>query len=216
LSDRFTRQADLVPRDKLAPLTCTVIGVGAIGRQVALQLTAMGCRTLRLVDFDVVEPTNVTTQGYLAGDVGRHKVEATGQGCHEIEPMLDLTEIEDRFRPRHHDGEVVFCCVDSISARQAIWRSVGDRCRFWGDGRMRGEVVRVLAVADGQGREHYPTTLFSQAEAQQGACTAGGTLYVASIAAGLLLHQFARWLRGQPIDPDLIVNLLASELTLGA
>src|SRR3712207_8955727 len=39
-------------------------------------------------------------------------------------------------------GEAVFCCVDSISARSAIWRSVRGRCRFWADGRMLGEVIR--------------------------------------------------------------------------
>lgn len=41
-TDRFTRQADLVPRDQLQALTITVLGVGAIGRQVALQLAALG------------------------------------------------------------------------------------------------------------------------------------------------------------------------------
>jgi len=31
-SDRFSRQADLVPQAKLNDLTATVIGVGAVGR----------------------------------------------------------------------------------------------------------------------------------------------------------------------------------------
>ena len=33
--DRFTRQRDLVPADRLSCVATTVIGVGAIGRQVA-------------------------------------------------------------------------------------------------------------------------------------------------------------------------------------
>jgi hypothetical protein len=77
---------------------------------------------------------------------------------------------------------------------------------------MLGEVMRILCVTDRQGRDHYPTLLFEQSEAQTGACTARGTLYSASIAAGLMLHQFTRWLRRLPIDVDLSVNLLASEL----
>ena len=32
------------------------------------------------------------------------------------------------------------------------------------------------------------------------------------LAAGMMLHQFARWLRGQAIDRDVSLNLLASEL----
>src|SRR5262245_14722375 len=53
-TDRFTRQADLVPRDRLEGLTVTVIGVGAIGRQVAVQLASIGARRLQLIDFDTV------------------------------------------------------------------------------------------------------------------------------------------------------------------
>jgi molybdopterin-synthase adenylyltransferase len=69
-SSRFARQSNLVPRERLAELDVTVVGVGAIGRQVALQLAALGVAQLRLVDFDRVENTNVTTQGYFQENVG--------------------------------------------------------------------------------------------------------------------------------------------------
>ena len=67
---RFQRQTDLVPHQRLNALRLTVIGIGAIGRQVSLQLAAMGARSIQLIDFDVVEPTNVTTQAYMADDIG--------------------------------------------------------------------------------------------------------------------------------------------------
>jgi sulfur carrier protein ThiS adenylyltransferase len=133
-----------------------------------------------------------------------------------IDPSVAVSVVEDRFRPQVAVGDAVFCCVDSISARSAIWRSAGNRCRFWCDGRMLAEVMRVLTVADDQGRRHYPTTLFAQAEAQAGTCTARGTIYTAAIAAGLMAHQFTRWLRHFPVDCDLSVNLLASEFTVSA
>ena len=79
---------------------------------------------------------------------------------------------------------------------------------------MLGEVIRVLAVADEHGRDHYPSTLFPQADAQRGACTSRSTIYGANIAAGLMLHQFARWLRGQRVDRDTTFNLLGSELVV--
>ncbi len=62
---------------------------------------------------------------------------------------------------------------------------------------MLAEVIRLLVVVD---------------EAQPGRCTARSTIYTANIAAGLMLHQLARWLRGQPVDRDVSLNLLASEL----
>src|SRR5687768_10361302 len=87
--DRFSRQTDLVPQARLQSTTATVIGVGAIGRQVALQAAALGVRRLQLVDFDSVEPTNVTTQGYRDGDVGLTKVTATREAIREIDPTIE-------------------------------------------------------------------------------------------------------------------------------
>ena len=214
MSERFERQADLVPQKRLRELTASVIGVGAVGRQVAVQLAAIGVRQISLFDFDMVEPTNITTQGYRAGDVGSAKVESTAAALRQLDPDVEVRCIPDRFRTRHAMGEAVFCCVDSISARQAIWRAVAEQCGFWADGRILAETLRVLTVADGNGRKHYPTTLFDQSEAIAGRCTARSTIYAASITAGLMLHQFTRWLRGLPTDADLLLNLLAGEWTV--
>jgi molybdopterin-synthase adenylyltransferase len=211
LVDRFIRQAELVPQDRLSILSTTVIGVGAIGRQVALQLAALGARRIQLVDFDTVDRTNITTQGYGNRDVGQWKVQATAEVIRNIDGSIDLITIADRFRPQIDVGEAVFCCVDSIDSRAAIWRSVQDRCPFWGDGRMLGETIRILVASDLDSRNHYATTLFPQSQAYTGSCTSRGTWYTATIAAGWLVHQFTRWLRDLPPDRDLCLNLLASE-----
>jgi sulfur carrier protein ThiS adenylyltransferase len=211
-SNRFQRQDDLVPRDRLAEVCATVIGVGAIGRNVAVQLAAIGAPRIQLVDFDVVDATNVTTQGYSAGDIGMTKVLATLATIHQIDPTIQVETVEDRYRPQLDTGEAVFCCVDSIDSRAAIWRSAQKHCRFWCDGRMLAEVIRILTVADDQGRKHYPTTLFAEGQAQPGRCTARSTIYAATIAAGLMVHQFTRWLRTIPVDRDTSFNLLAGEL----
>ena len=210
--NRFTRQEELVPMDQLLDLKVTVIGVGAIGRQVALQLASIGLSHLQLIDFDLVELTNITTQGYLAEDVGKQKTAATKSAVEKICPEMMIEQIQDRFRSRHEIGEVIFCCVDSISTRAAIWRSVSNECRFFVDGRMLGEVIRILAVDGHDPDNYYASTLFNQSEAHVGRCTAQSTIYTANIAAGLMLHQFTRWLRKIPVDQDVSLNLLASEL----
>ena len=215
--NRFMRQQELIPRDRLEEvLPITVIGVGAIGRQVAIQLAAIGCRQLQLIDFDTVAATNMTTQGYLASDLGQLKVDATSAAIQQLDPSIQIDRIADRFRPTFAVGRVIFCCVDAIATRSAIWRTLRDRQDFWGDGRMLGETMRVLTVADLASREHYSNTLFPATEAQVGTCTNRSTIYTASIAAGLMLHQFSRWLRGLPVDADCTLNLLASELNVAA
>lgn len=213
---RFERQADLVPRDRLASRQATVIGVGAIGRQVALQLAALGVRRLQLFDFDRVEETNLTTQGYLRADLDRDKVDATADLIGQLDPTIVVERIPQRYRPQDEPGEAIFCCVDAITTRAAIWRFAGKRAEFWTDGRMLGEVLRILTAADDVSRNHYPTTLFAASEAQPGRCTARSTIYTANLAAGCMVHQFTRWLRGLPVDADLTLNLLASELTVAS
>jgi sulfur carrier protein ThiS adenylyltransferase len=76
---------------------------------------------------------------------------------------------------------------------------------------MLGEVIRVLAAVDPGDREHYSGTLFAQPDAQPGSCTSRSTIYAATIAAGLMVHQFTRWLREIPVERDVMVNLLAAE-----
>ena len=60
--ERYMRQKDIVPADRLAACKATIIGVGAIGRQVALQLTAMGIPWLQLIDYDTVDASNLASQ----------------------------------------------------------------------------------------------------------------------------------------------------------
>lgn len=183
--DRDLRQRALVPPERLAECRATVVGVGAIGRQVALQLAAIGIPQLQLIDHDTVEPVNLACQGFLEDDLGRAKVEATADLCHQINPMLDLETAVQRFRRSMEIGNVLFCCVDSIETRKLIWDAVKSRVQFFADGRMSAETIRVLAACDSRSREHYPTTLFAAGEAHPEPCTAKSTIYTANIAAGL-------------------------------
>jgi len=214
-NERYSRQQDIVPPDRLAACQATVVGVGAIGRQVALQLAAMGIPWLQLVDFDIVEESNLASQGYLDDELDRPKVEATADLCQQINHRLEVHEVQNRFRRSMEVGNVLFSCVDRIDTRRLVWEGVKDRVDFFADGRMTAEVLRVLTACDPASREHYPATLFSQDEAYQGACTAKTTIYCANIAAGLMLAQFAKWLRRLPVEPDVCLNLLTAELKAG-
>jgi sulfur carrier protein ThiS adenylyltransferase len=214
IENRYVRQQEIVPPERMACCRATVIGVGAIGRQVAVQLAAMGIPWLQLVDFDVVESVNLAPQGYFEEDLNRPKVEATGELCHRVNHDLELHQVNERFRRSMEIGNTLFCCVDSIETRRIIWEAVKTKADFYCDGRMSAEVLRVLTAADPAGRKHYPTTLFTAGEAYAGPCTAKSTIFCANIAAGMMVSQFARFLRHLPVDPDVQFNLLTSELTV--
>jgi sulfur carrier protein ThiS adenylyltransferase len=74
-TNRDIRQRDLIPPDRLAECHAVVIGVGAIGRQVALQLVAVGMPRMTY-DPDTVCIENVAPQGFWESDIDRAKVEA--------------------------------------------------------------------------------------------------------------------------------------------
>ncbi len=213
--ERYSRQADIVPRERILDCTATIIGVGAIGRQVALQLTAIGVPHLQLIDFDHVEISNLATQGFLQKDLKRPKVDVTAEFVREMNNDLIVEVILERFKRSSPVGNCVFACVDSIVVRKLIWDAVKDKVVFYCDGRMSAEVLRIITACDEKSREYYPQTLFTSEQAHTGPCTAKTTIYCANIAAGFMLAQFTKYLRLLPVDPDIQVNLLASEINVG-
>lgn len=215
MSERYSRQQDIVPRERILETKATVIGVGAIGRQVAIQLTAIGVPYLQLVDYDTVEISNLASQGYLQEDLERFKVDATADICQQINHQLYVEVQKDRFKRSMDAGNSVFICVDSIETRRHLWNALGDKVNFYVDGRMSAEVLRVITACDSKSRMYYPQTLFTAAEAHAGPCTAKTTIYCANIAAGFMLAQFTKYLRLLPVDADIQVNLLASEINVG-
>jgi len=214
MDERYSRQADIVPRKRILNCKATVIGIGAIGRQVAIQLTAIGVPHIQLVDFDTVEVSNLASQGYMQKDLKRPKVDATAKFCRQVNHDLQVEVVLDKFKRSTSVGNCVFCCVDSIVARKHIWDALKDKVNFFVDGRMSAEVLRVITACDEPSREHYPQTLFTAQEAHTGPCTAKTTIYCANIAAGFMLAQFTKYLRLLPVDPDIQINLLASELNV--
>lgn len=222
---RDLRQRDLVPPAALAGCTVLIVGVGAIGRQVALQLAAMGAPKLILFDDDHVAIENLAVQGFREQDLGMPKVQAVAGACQESNPTISINPLTERFRRSSIPNLeqildpasplAVFCCVDSMAARRAVFESLRSRARFFADGRMAGEVLRVLSSSHPGSEQDYPKTLFNDQQAHPAPCTARSTLYAASIAAGLMICRFARHLRGQEASGDLLLNLAADELTVG-
>lgn len=75
LLDRDIRQRDLVPPARLAACHAVIIGVGAVGRQVAMQLAAVGISHMTLIDHDIVGVENLASQAYWPSDLGQLKVD---------------------------------------------------------------------------------------------------------------------------------------------
>jgi molybdopterin/thiamine biosynthesis adenylyltransferase len=215
--ERASRQEALAPYEKLRAARCVVVGAGAIGRTVALQLAAMGVAEITLFDHDTVGVENLAPQMYRPEDVGQSKVSVTGRDLTHLNPDVAVVRCPTRFAKSHWKdtrGAWVFSLADSMDARKNVWEACCKGGAAWfGDARAAGETVRVLAQKDPAAGGRYEKTLFRQEEAYQGSCTAKMTVFLAAVAGGFLVSKFAQHLRGvgQPYH-DHTLNLLACEL----
>lgn len=216
MHERQFRMKDIVPADRLAGLDIAVVGVGAIGRNVALLLAQIGAGNFYLIDPDTIEELNVGPQGHWPDDIGRYKVETVARDLVRINPDIEDVKIsKDVYKTDVLTAEtVIFACVDSMQARGDIFENELHHLRFFCDGRMAAETCRILTVEPADRfTAHYRSTLHTDQEAIQESCTAKSTCYCANIAAGFMVGQFTKWLRGMPLEtPELIINILSGEL----
>jgi len=212
LTNRDIRQRELVPAEKLKELNVTVIGVGAIGRQVSIQLAAIGAQKLRLIDFDNVAVENLAAQGFMENDLSKPKVEAVGELCQAINSQISIEAKNAKFNNAMFPGGALFMCVDSIDTRKQIFEGICNKADFFIDGRMSSEYMRILTVTNLESKEYYKTQLFPSSEAFVGTCTAKTTIYCATMAASLMISQFVKWLRDLDVDKEVCINLLSNEM----
>src|SRR5437667_3331435 len=72
---------------KAAKVLC--VGAGGLGSPVALYLAAAGVGTLGVVDFDVVDYTNLQRQIiHTTADVGRKKLDSAAEKINAINPFV--------------------------------------------------------------------------------------------------------------------------------
>jgi molybdopterin/thiamine biosynthesis adenylyltransferase/rhodanese-related sulfurtransferase len=93
---RYSRQL-IIPevgkqgQEKLKGAKVLLIGTGGLGSPLALYLAAAGVGTLGLVDFDVVDQTNLQRQVlHGTSDVGRLKLESARDRLLEINPHVEV------------------------------------------------------------------------------------------------------------------------------
>lgn len=94
-------------RLKNAKVLC--IGAGGLGSPVGMYLAAAGVGTIGLVDFDVVDETNLQRQIiHGTSDIGRSKLDSAAERIREINPFVTVVKHEtvvtsenamDLFRP---------------------------------------------------------------------------------------------------------------------
>ena len=204
--NRGDRYSTILDPDILAQASATIIGVGAIGRQIAIQLSSMGVGRLLLIDHDRVNEDNLGTQGWTVLDIGKPKVEALADYLKVVNPE-GVVDVQARKFKRSEDSDfpVIFACVDSMAIRKLIFEATAKQghTEFFADGRMAAEAFRAFAVTPKNGGiEYYAGTLYGDNEAAQGPCTARTTIYCSNIIAGCMVTLYSQFLRGWQLPKE--------------
>jgi molybdopterin/thiamine biosynthesis adenylyltransferase len=103
-----------------------VIGAGGLGSPVALYLATAGVGTIRLVDHDVVDLTNLQRQiAHTLARVGQPKVASAAAAIGAINPDVQVDALPLRADPARLDdwvaeADVVIDCSDNFMTRHQV------------------------------------------------------------------------------------------------
>lgn len=82
--------------DRVKEASVGIMGLGGLGSAVAIALARVGIGRLLLVDFDLVEPTNLNRQHYFVDQIGMPKTEALRETLVRINPHLVIDVVNER------------------------------------------------------------------------------------------------------------------------
>ncbi len=156
-------EVNLEGQKKLKAAKVLCIGAGGLGSPLAMYLAAAGIGTIGIVDFDVVDYTNLQRQ-IIHGtkDVGRTKMQSAKETIADINPNVEVIGYEEQFTSENavrivQDYDIVIDGTDNFPTRYltndvcvllgkpnvygSIFRFEGQATVFWAD---KGPCYRCL------------------------------------------------------------------------
>jgi sulfur-carrier protein adenylyltransferase/sulfurtransferase len=143
-------------RMKSAKVLC--IGAGGLGSPVAMYLAAAGVGTIGLVDFDVVDETNLQRQIiHGTSDIGRPKLISAEEKIKEINPFVNVVKHETSVRSENamdlfRDYDLIIDGSDNFPTRYLV----NDACVLLGKPYVWGSIFRFDGQLSVFWAEHGP------------------------------------------------------------
>lgn len=144
-------------QNKLKDASVLMIGTGGLGAPAALYLAASGIGRIGLVDFDVVDESNLQRQ-IIHGtkDIGRKKLHSARDSMHDINPYMQIDLFEEALESSNamrvlKDYDIVLDGTDNFPTRYLT----NDACVLSGKPNVYGSIFRfegqstVFATKDG-------------------------------------------------------------------
>ena len=129
---------------KLKGARVAMIGTGGLGAPLGLYLAAAGIGKIGIVDFDVVDVTNLQRQViHGTADVGRPKIDSAADRMKDINPYLEIEKYETALSSENaleilKDYDVVVDGTDNFPTRYLV----NDACVLLGKPNAYGSIFR--------------------------------------------------------------------------
>ena len=109
-----------------------IAGLGGLGSAVAIALARIGVGRLILVDFDVVEPSNLNRQQYFIHQIGMPKVEALQENLSKINPYVRVQTYNEKLDRKNvekifEEAEVVVEAFDRADEKAMLINTVSEK-----------------------------------------------------------------------------------------
>jgi adenylyltransferase/sulfurtransferase len=129
---------------RLKQSSALIIGVGGLGSPLALYLAAAGVGHLGLLDFDVVDESNLQRQiVHTTATIGIAKTESARQRLHDLNPYIEITTHQARLTTDNalallQPYDVIIDATDTFQARYLI----NETCVTLGKSHVYGSIHR--------------------------------------------------------------------------
>lgn len=137
-------EVGLAGQQKLKAASALIIGTGGLGSPVALYLAAAGVGRIGLVDYDVVDSSNLQRQIiHGTGTLGKRKVESAKNRLLDLNPLIQVDAYDEPFTSANamqiaKNYDVLIDCTDNFPTRYLS----NDVCVFLGKPNVYGSIYR--------------------------------------------------------------------------
>lgn len=195
----FSQQKYFISPKEVQPVH--LLGVGSVGSHIASMLARVGVTDLTVWDHDSIDSHNIGPSLYGLLDFGLYKVDALAA------ILLRDTGVLAKTERRKYEGEKlkgsVVCAVDSMEARQTIWKAVKKNpfVDIFIDTRVAEEFFQVFFIRpcrteDIAHYEHFLT--YGGNEAARQMCGLHSVIYISSAVAAEAVKGLSKfWKSGR-------------------
>ena len=201
----FLNNYGTLTKDNYSMKIC-IVGCGGSGSPLAELLVRGGFTTITLLDFDVIEKSNLQRQLYLPENIGKFKAEELKKRCLSINPEATITSVIDQVRKENVDlllseQDFIFDATDNFETRFIIDNYAKKHNTYWMYlGAVRAEIICSLMKGK---KSHFDKIISKQAENED--CSVGVLGSTTFIGASITYTEFLKYLAmGEKYESKLI------------